>query len=182
MTQLSAANESVTLIAQATFGRDSAMFEGLLGFVAQLSVVLWALVILTVIMRFVGVAMYRRGARRRAARAAAAVTPAPLAAIPAPAMPASAAVMALVPPAAVQLTDAVVLPAEFAEGVLEGVLADALPADAAAKATFGEVLHPAAAPAVATSMNIQHRGTHNWRSEPKSASHLPALASNSTEV
>jgi hypothetical protein len=57
MTQLSTGNESVTLIAQATFGRDSAMFEGLLGFVAQLSVVLWALVLLTVVVRFVGVGM-----------------------------------------------------------------------------------------------------------------------------
>ena len=33
---------TVAMTAQATFGRDGAMFEGLLGFVAQLSVVLGA--------------------------------------------------------------------------------------------------------------------------------------------
>lgn len=47
---------------QVTFGRDEAMFEGLLGFVAQLSVVLWALVILTLVIRFVGIFLYRRSA------------------------------------------------------------------------------------------------------------------------
>jgi hypothetical protein len=58
--------ESVTVTAQATFGRDGAMFEGLLGFVAQLSVVLWSLVILTAAIRFVGMRIYRRGAARTA--------------------------------------------------------------------------------------------------------------------
>ena len=62
--------QSVSLPAQATFGRDGAMFEGLIGFVSQLSVALWGLVLLTVVVRFVGIGLYRRGARRRAARAA----------------------------------------------------------------------------------------------------------------
>ncbi len=54
--------ETVAVTAQATFGRDGAMFNGLLGFVAQLSVVLWSLVILTAVIRFVGIRIYRRGA------------------------------------------------------------------------------------------------------------------------
>jgi type IV secretory pathway TrbD component len=50
----------------AVFGRDGAMFESLLGFVSQLSVALWGLVILTLVIRFVGIWMYRRGAARTA--------------------------------------------------------------------------------------------------------------------
>jgi hypothetical protein len=53
-----------TAATQVTFGRDGAMFEGLLSFVAQLSVVLWTVVILSAIIRFVGVGIYRRSARR----------------------------------------------------------------------------------------------------------------------
>ncbi|MCJ8504329.1 hypothetical protein MRU69_05610 [Kocuria flava] len=56
----------VALTGQATFGRDAAMFERLLGFVAELSVVLWSLVALTLAIRFVGVLVYRRGAARTA--------------------------------------------------------------------------------------------------------------------
>ncbi len=59
--------------AQATFGRDGAMFESLLGFVAQLSLVLWSVVTLTVVIRFIGIRFYRRAARRALARARAAV-------------------------------------------------------------------------------------------------------------
>ena len=158
MTQLATGNESVTLIAQATFGRDSAMFEGLLGFVAQVSVVLWGLVLLTVVMRFIGVGMYRRGARRRAARATLVDTLTPSAAVPAAAVPAITAVVDLVQPAAVQLSDAVAN-------------------------TFGEVLQPAEAPAAAAgSVNVQGRGHRNWRSETHTTAHLPALASNSPEA
>jgi hypothetical protein len=163
MSQLSTGNESVTLIAQATFGRDSAMFEGLLGFVAQLSVVLWGLVLLTVVVRFIGVGMYRRGARRRAARATLVDTQTQSAAVPAAAAPSTAvptitAVIDLVQPAAAQLTDAVAN-------------------------TFGEVLQPAEAPAaVAGTVNVQGRGHRNWRSETRTTAHLPALASNSPEA
>lgn len=58
--------ENVPLIGEATFGRDGAMFESLLGFVAQLSLVLWSLVLFTVVIRFVGIRIYRRGTARRA--------------------------------------------------------------------------------------------------------------------
>ncbi|MFC4395096.1 MULTISPECIES: hypothetical protein [Micrococcaceae] len=63
--------------AQATFGRDGAMFESLLGFVAQLSLVLWSVVTLTVVIRFIGIRFYRRAARRALARIAAANASAP---------------------------------------------------------------------------------------------------------
>ncbi|NUT69670.1 hypothetical protein [Pseudarthrobacter sp. C4D7] len=69
----------------ATFGRDGAMFENLLSFVAQMSLVLWALVVLTVIIRFVGIRFYRHAARRALARITAATD------IPAVAGPAAAA-------------------------------------------------------------------------------------------
>lgn len=57
--------ESAAVSAQVTFGRDGAMFEGLLGFVAKLSLVLWTLVLLTLVVRFVGIRIYRHGAARR---------------------------------------------------------------------------------------------------------------------
>lgn len=57
---------TLTVTGQVTFGRNAAMFESLLSFVAQLSVVLWAVVILTLVIRFIGVFMYRRGAARTA--------------------------------------------------------------------------------------------------------------------
>ncbi|MDR7083098.1 hypothetical protein J2X01_002391 [Arthrobacter ginsengisoli] len=84
--------QSVAVTAQATFGRDGAMFEGLLDFVAQLSLVLWTTVVLTVVIRFVGIQIYRR----RAARTALVETVAPSAAVPA-----STAAIDLVQPAAV---------------------------------------------------------------------------------
>lgn len=52
------------LSAPETFGRDGAMFESLLGFVAQLSVVLWALVLITTVMRSFGIRIYRRAVGR----------------------------------------------------------------------------------------------------------------------
>ncbi|WP_247829019.1 hypothetical protein [Arthrobacter antioxidans] len=53
----------VSVAAPGTFGRDGAMFEGLLDFVAQLSLVLWTVVIVTVIIRFIGIRIYRRRSR-----------------------------------------------------------------------------------------------------------------------
>ncbi|MCU1519958.1 MAG: hypothetical protein JWN19_343 [Arthrobacter sp.] len=99
--------ESVAVTAQATFGRDGAMFESLLGFVAQLSVVLWGLVIFTAVIRFVGIRIYRRGA----ARTALVETVAPSAAVPTTAVPTTAVPTTTpkgdrVQPAAGQLTDA----------------------------------------------------------------------------
>ncbi|MFE7629065.1 hypothetical protein [Kocuria sp. NPDC057446] len=51
---------------QVTFGRDAALFESLISFVAQLSLVLWTLVLFTLVIRFIGIHMYRRGAARMA--------------------------------------------------------------------------------------------------------------------
>lgn len=48
------------------FGVEGATFQDLLGFVGNVSVVLWALVLVTAIGRFVGVSMYRRARNRRA--------------------------------------------------------------------------------------------------------------------
>jgi hypothetical protein len=93
--------ESVAVTAQATFGRDGAMFESLLGFVAQLSVVLWGLVIFTAVIRFVGIRIYRRGAGRTAL----VETVAPSAAVPTAAVPTTTAESDRVQPAAGQLTD-----------------------------------------------------------------------------
>lgn len=180
MTQLSTLPEGVALIAQATFGRDSAMFEGLLGFVAQLSVGLWALVILTVVMRFVGVGMYRRGARRRAARAALAETVAPIAAVPAAAVPSAVVPTAAVPTAVVPTTTAVI---DLVQPAAVQLTAALQLTGSVTNATFDELLRPASAPAaVASSMPVARLGSRNWRSEPRSAAQLPALASNSTEA
>jgi hypothetical protein len=41
------------VVAAETFGRDGAQFEDLLGFMAVLSLALWAVVILTAVVRFV---------------------------------------------------------------------------------------------------------------------------------
>ncbi|UTT68667.1 hypothetical protein NMQ03_15725 [Arthrobacter sp. DNA4] len=64
-----------------TFGRDGAMFEGLLAFVAQMSLVLWGMVTLTVVIRFIGIRFYRRAARRAMAKMAAAGTAVPAIAV-----------------------------------------------------------------------------------------------------
>lgn len=189
---------SAALTAPATFGRDGAMFESLLGFVAQLSWVLWGLVILTAVIRFVGIRVYRRGAARTAPVAARA----PSAAVPALVVPTTADVVDLVQPAAGQLTDtglvgldpfgsteaekdAVPVQAEF---VLVPAELKVLTTDAVTNATFEEVQQPAAAPAaVATSVNVTRRAVRSRRAahlsaEPRSAAHQPALASNSVEA
>jgi hypothetical protein len=174
MTQLLTGTESVSVLAQATFGRDGAMFESLLDFVAQLSVVLWGLVIFTVVIRFVGVGIYRRGARRRAARSALAETMATSAAVPAAAVPTPAAVIDLVQPAAGQLASAVLVPAELVE---------VRSANSVANTTFNEVLQPAEAPAaVATSVKVARRATHKWHTDARSTAPVHALASNSSEA
>ncbi|QHK20054.1 hypothetical protein GU243_10280 [Pseudarthrobacter psychrotolerans] len=152
--------EIVAVTAQATFGRDVAMFEGLLGFVAQLSLVLWGLVILTVVVRFVGIWIYRRGAARTAL-----VEP--------------VAKSAAVPTTAGLTTKAEIDPVQ---PVLAELL-DVLTTDAVTNATFDEVLQPAEAPvAVAASAWIQRRAPGNQRAEHQSAAQVPALAANSTEA
>ncbi|HEY1158391.1 MAG TPA: hypothetical protein VGE95_19170 [Arthrobacter sp.] len=97
--------------AQATFGRDGAMFESLLGFVAQLSLVLWSVVTLTVVIRFIGIRFYRRAARRALARIAAAAAPAPGTAGAGSGANVSGSTEAAAKPAAKPVVPPVVLPA-----------------------------------------------------------------------
>ncbi|VXB72735.1 conserved hypothetical protein [Arthrobacter sp. 9AX] len=169
--------ESVAVTAQATFGRDGAMFEGLLGFVAQLSLVLWSVVVFTVIVRFVGIRIYRRSsarsARAKAAAAGAAVPAIALSTTPVPAMSTSVlpitAAMDLVQPSGGGLA-----------GATE--LVDVLNADAGMNGRFDELRQPAQAQAaVAASIKAPRRMSRIWRFGPRSAAHVPALAANSTE-
>ncbi len=57
---------SVSLIGLETVDWNGNTFGSLLGFVAQLSVGLWSLVILTAVIRFVCISAYRRSAERTA--------------------------------------------------------------------------------------------------------------------
>ena len=152
--------ETVAVTAQATFGRDGAMFEGLLGFVAQLSLVLWGLVTFTAVIRFVGIRIYRRGAARAARTAAvvpSAVLPAavvPAITLPAATLPAAAAEIDLVRVAAGQLTDG-------------GLVRLGLFGSAAS------VKGPRHAP--------RHRLAESRSSGSRASAHVPVLAANSRE-
>lgn len=176
--------ETVAVTAQATFGRDGAMFSGLLGFVAQLSVVLWGLVILTAVIRFVGIRIYRSGG----ARTADVGTVAPAAARPAAAGPRATAETSLVQPAASQLPDAGL--GLFGSAAVEkdalrvpSELVDVLRTDAVTNVTFDEDLQPAEAPAaVSASVKVPRRAHRDPRAEPRSAAHVHAFASHSTEA
>ncbi len=170
--------ESVAMTAPATFGRDGAMFESLLGFVAQLSWVLWGLVILTAVIRFVGIRIYRRGA----ARTAPVATVAPSAAVRAAAVRTTAGVVDLVQPAAGQLTDAGLVrlgpfgsTAAEKDAVLVQAELNVLTTDAVTNATFEELRQPAGAPAaVAASVKVPRRALRSRRAEPRSAAHRSA--------
>lgn len=177
--------ESAAVTGQATFGRDGAMFESLLGFVAQLSVVLWSLVILTAVIRFVGIRIYRRGA----AGTALVETLASSAAVPAGAVPTNPAMIDLVQPAADQMTDAgLVRLGLFGSTAAEKdavdvpiELVDVLTTDAVTNTKFDEVLQPAEVPAaVAESVKVPRRAPRNRRVESRSA--VPAPAVNSTKA
>jgi hypothetical protein len=173
---------SFAVTAEATFGRDGAMFQSLLGFVGQLSVVLWGLVFLTAIIRFVTIPIYRRGA----ARTALVESAAPSVVVPTTPVPTTAGVIDLVQPAAgeaTQLTAAgQVDPGPFAStpGEKDTATTDSIP-----NAPLSQVLQPAAAPeaqvAVVAPVRVGHRGARRGRSEPRSAQHVPSLASNYTE-
>ncbi|ACL40762.1 hypothetical protein Achl_2797 [Pseudarthrobacter chlorophenolicus A6] len=166
--------ESFAVPAQATFGRDGAMFEGLLDFVAQLSLVLWGLVVLTVVIRFVGVGLYRRGATRRALAAALAppvltsVVIAPPALAPEALSPEAPAPGALMPAG---LTPGPVAATDTTAQRPQAGLVDVMAADA----TFRDDLQPAEAPAAVPAPVGVHRRIFRSRRR-----HLPALAS-STE-
>ena len=164
---------SVAVTAQATFGRDSAMFEGLLGFVAQLSLVLWGLVILTVVIRFVGIWIYRRGAARAAHVEAAATSSA---------MPAIAAGIDVVQPAAGPLPDIVKTDVVRTDRT-DAVRTDVVRTDAITSTTFDALREQAEAPAaVAGSVKVPRHPPRNRRAEPRSAAHVRVLAANSTEA
>lgn len=153
--------ESFAVPAQATFGRDGAMFEGLLDFVAQLSLVLWGLVVLTVVIRFVGVGLYRRGATRRAL--AAALVPPVL--TPEVLAPPTLAPEALMP--------AVFTPVPVAAADTQAELSAGGPVEVMASgASPREDLQPAQAPATAAAPAQVHRRIFRSRR----TRHMPALA------
>jgi hypothetical protein len=164
--------------AQATFGRDSALFEGLVDFVAQLSVGLWALVVLTVVVRFVGIWMYRRGADRKA-RVVALTTSAAVVPTVVPVNTlntVNAATKDAVPAATMAVKDAVHATIAGKDAVRT------VRTDAVTSASFDQLLQPDDAPSVvATSVQVPRRSLRHWRSEPRTAAHMPALAANSTE-
>jgi uncharacterized membrane-anchored protein len=56
----------VDLSAAHSFGHDTAMFNGLLGFMARVSLVLWAVVLITVLVRWAALRVYRRPLPRTA--------------------------------------------------------------------------------------------------------------------
>ncbi|SCB77398.1 hypothetical protein GA0061083_0640 [Pseudarthrobacter enclensis] len=138
------------------------MFEGLLDFVAQLSLVLWGLVVLTVVIRFAGVGLYRHGAARRA-RARAAATAA---------MAGEATDGTAAHGTADSAAGPALLPSPAGLAAPTGAaLAEVLAADA----TFSDGLQPAQAPAaVVPSVQVAHRAFRLRRR------HVPALA-NSTD-
>jgi hypothetical protein len=181
---------SAAVAAGSTFGRDGAMFESLLGFVAQLSLVLWGVVMLTAVIRFVGIRIYRRGGTRTALVEAAA----PGGVEPPAAVQAAMTVIDLVQPAAGQQPDvrlglfgpttvekdaAAIQPAfEPVPAAFEGALATA----ATVNPSVEEVLHRVEAPvAVASPVQAPHPVARTRRAERRSAGHVHALAGNSTE-
>ncbi|QOD02550.1 hypothetical protein [Pseudarthrobacter sp. BIM B-2242] len=166
--------------AQATFGRDSALFEGLVDFVAQLSVALWALVILTVVVRFVGIWMYRRGADRKAR----VVALTPIAAVVPTVVPVNTLnTLTTVNAATKDTVPAAMALKETVHATIAGKDAvHTLRTDVVTPATFDQLRQPDEAPAVAaTSVQVSRRSLRHWRSERRTATHVPALAANSTE-
>lgn len=124
---------AVAVPTETTFGRDGALFEALLGFVAQMSLVLWALVIVTVLFRFVGIRVYRRAARRGAARQAAVVA----SPVDSPAD--------LLPPAVTAVIDAAVEAAQPAVNAVIDAAVDLIQPPEARPATVAASVAPVAA-------------------------------------
>ena len=159
--------ETVAVTAQATFGRDGAMFEGLLGFVAQLSLVLWGLVTFTAVIRFVGIRIYRRGAARAARTAAvvpSAVGPATAAVVPSAVLPAAVVPAATLPAAAAEIDLVRVAAGQLTDG---GLVRLGLFGSAAS------VKGPRHAP--------RHRLAESRSSGSRASAHVPVLAANSRE-
>ena len=67
--------ENLFLIGLETSGLDGQIFGSLLDFVALLSMVLWSLVILTAVIRFVGIRIFKRAASRSALDALGTLSP-----------------------------------------------------------------------------------------------------------
>jgi hypothetical protein len=132
MTAAVAVTTAIAVPAETTFGRDGALFEALLAFVAQMSLVLWALVIFTVLIRFVGIRVYRRAARRGAARQAAVVAP-----VDSPAD--------LLPPAVTAVIDAAVDAAQPAVSAVIDAAVDLIQPPEARPATVAASVAPVAA-------------------------------------
>ena len=142
-------------LGQGTFGRDGAMFEGLLGFVAQLSLMLWSLVIITAVIRFVGIRIYRRGA----ASAGLVETVAPSATVLAAGVPSIPVTIDLVQPDAGQPVHAVT------NGTLDGAL------------------QPAEVPAaVTTSVKVPHLAPRKRSAASLSPTQVPEFAGASTKA
>ncbi len=63
------APDHLDVVAAETFGRDAVMFQDLLSFMTTVSLVLWAVVLLTTIVRFVAChVLYRRRDLRKSPR------------------------------------------------------------------------------------------------------------------
>jgi hypothetical protein len=60
------ANPAPVDVTAETFGRDASLFHGLLGFMATVSLALWALVLLTAVVRFVACNVLYRPRRLQA--------------------------------------------------------------------------------------------------------------------
>lgn len=101
------ASAAPALIGLATFAWDGETFGSLLDFVAQLSVVLWSLVLLTAVIRFAGMRIYRGAAARTAlVESAAARTALVESAAPSAAAPTTVGEIKQAHPAVGQLADA----------------------------------------------------------------------------
>ncbi|HET8879211.1 MAG TPA: hypothetical protein VFN00_07140 [Arthrobacter sp.] len=194
MTQIA----TLVVPAQTTFGRDGALFEALLGFVAQLSLVLWALVIFTVFLRFVGIRIYRRAAKRAAASQSAtsgSSIPAPLDAPidvvpPAVAAVIDAAIEAAQPAVSAVIDAAIDLvqpsepqPATVVAHSAPGAAQDAAMPGPVVEPLFEDAPHPAAAGAgvVGAPMTVPYHGPRSLRGPGHPDAHLPALTATSAK-
>lgn len=149
---------------EATFGRDGAMFESLLGFVAQLSLVLWIVVTLTLVIRFVGIRFYRRAARRAQARAAA---PGPL--TPGPLIPGAAIPTIIAPGVAGPAANTAAIGAR--SGGLRGIQP---PSEAPSPAVAAPAVVPIAG-------KVPVHAALNPRVEPRATAHFSALTTRSVD-
>lgn len=162
---------------QATFGRDGAMFESLLGFVAQLSLGLWLVVTLTVVVRFVGIRFYRRAARRALVGRGM-----PSAPVPKDSMPDAPVAQPGPSTAALPVVSAAGPPAPGHDIALESAstpIAPAVPVTPVVQSGrqgAEDLVGLPAARAAAERSVIAHR-----RQQRSASAQLPVLASNSTE-